>query len=120
VKPMPAMPGMPPNLPAHVAMTDTLIGLAIGSGEETTLKAAMTSDPKRQPLLVMGYSGAAFVQFAEQMKQSISAIEDPAQRAESERSMDMMLEMYKLIRRAEMQVEFDESGIVLYQSAEMN
>lgn len=120
VKLVPAMPGMPPGLPAHVAMTDKLIGLAIGAGEETTLKAAMSVDPARQPLLVIGYSGAAFLQFTQQMQPSLAAIEDPAKRAESERSMEMMRQMYAMIRRIDMRVEFDESGVVFHQAAEMN
>jgi hypothetical protein len=120
VKPVPMVAGMPPNLAAHAAMTDKLLGLAVGTGEEATLKAAMTVDPARQPLFVLGYSGEAFVQFSEQMKAATAGIEDDAQRAESERAMEMMKQVYALIRRIELRVEFEESGIAFHQTAEMN
>ena len=120
VKPLSALPGLPADMPAHVAMTDSLIGLAIGSGEEATLKNAMTVDAARQPLFVLGYSGEAFMQFTEQMKAATAAIEDPAQRAENERAMEMVRQAYAMIRRIEMRIEFEESGVAFHQSAEMN
>jgi hypothetical protein len=117
VHPLPAMPGMPPNLSAHAAMTDGLLGLSFGAGEEATLLDAMRTDAARQPLLVIGYSGEAFTQFADQMAATNAAIEDPASRAEAERSMEMMRAMYALIGRSDMSLEFDERGIVFRQSA---
>jgi hypothetical protein len=120
VQALPAMPGMPANLPAHVAMTDALIGIAVGAGEDATLKAAMQVDAAQQPLLVLGYSGAAFTQFAENMARSVAMIEDEAQRAESEQSVQMMRDMYALIGRIDMRVEFDERGIAIHQNARMN
>ena len=109
-----------PDVPAHARMTDTLLGIAAGQGEETTLAAAMTVDPKRQPLLVIGYSGAAFTQFMQTMADSTARIEDPAERAEAEQSMQVMRDMYALIRRIEMRVEFDEQGVAIHQAAAMN
>jgi hypothetical protein len=121
VQPLPALEGMPPDVPAHAAMTDKLLGLAVGAGEEATLKDAMTIDPARQPLLVIGYSGAAFTQFAKQMESTMLAVEqDEAKRAEAEQSMKMMRDMYALIRRIEVRVEFGENGIEFHQSATMN
>lgn len=109
-----------PDVPAHARMTDTLLGIAAGKGEEATLAAAMTVDPKRQPLLVIGYSGAAFTQFMQTMDDSTKDIEDADKRAETEQSMQMMRDLYALIRRIEMQVEFDEHGVAIHQAATMN
>lgn len=120
IQALPAMPGMPANLPAHVAMTDALIGIAVGAGEETTLQAAMQVDAAQQPLLVLGYSGAALTQFAENMARSTAAIQDDAKRAETEQSVQLMRDMYALIGRIDMRVEFDEHGIAIHQSATMN
>lgn len=121
VQPLPAMPGLPPSLPAHVAMTDTLLGIAVGAGEEATLAQAMTVNPAQQPLLVVGYSGAAFAQFFEQMQATMEAsADDDAEREELRRSTELMKQVYGMIRRIEMRVEFDETGIVFHQSADMN
>lgn len=109
-----------PDVPAHALMTDTLLGIAAGAGEETSLKAAMTLDPTRQPLISVGYSGAAFTQFMQSMTDATQAIEDPAKRAETEQSMQLMRDLYALIRRIETQVEFDEHGIAIRQAAQMN
>jgi hypothetical protein len=119
IRPVPALSGMPPDLVAHAAMTDTLLGLAVGKGEEATLKQAMTVDPAQQPLLVVGYTGAAFTRFAEQMQPSLQAIADPAERAETEQSMQMMRDMYALIDRVDVRVEFDADGVAIHQSATM-
>ena len=121
VKAVRPMPGMPTTMPAHVAMTDKLLGIAVGAGEEATLVQAMGINPAQQPLLVVGYSGAAFAQFFEQMQSTMEAAEeDEAKREEMRRSVEMMRKMYAMIRRIEMRVEFDETGVVIHQSADMN
>ena len=73
-----------------------------------------------QPLISVGYSGAAFTQFMQSMTDATQAIEDPAKRAETEQSMQLMRDLYALIRRIETQVEFDEHGIAIRQAAQMN
>jgi hypothetical protein len=108
-----------PDLPAHALMTDKLLGIAVGAGEETSLKAAMNVDPARQPLLVVGYSGEAFTQFMQSVTNTTQSIDDPAERAEIEQSMKLMRDLYALIGRIEMQLEFDEHGIAMTQSATM-
>ena len=121
VQPLPALEGMPANIPAFAAMGDGLLGLSFGAGEEATLKQALQIDTARQPLLVMGYSGAAFSQFMEKSMGATSAtIEDPAARAEAEQSLKMVRDMYALIRHIEMRVEFDQDGIAIHQVSELN
>lgn len=121
VLPLPALEGVPANVPAHAAMGDGLIGLSFGAGEEATLKQALTVDRARQPLFVMGYSGAAFSQFMEKsMAATNASIEDPAARAEAEESLKMVRDMYGLIRHIEMRVEFDEHGVAIHQVSSMN
>lgn len=121
VQPLPAMPGMPAAMPAHVAMTGTLLGIAVGTGEEATLAQAMTSNPTQQPVFVMGYAGAAFAQFFEQMQASLETLEsDPAKREELRRSTQMMTQVYGLMRRIQVRVEFDENGVLVEQTVQMN
>ena len=121
VLPLPALEGVPANVPAHAAMGDGLIGLSFGAGEEATLKQALTVDATRQPLLVMGYSGAAFSEFMDKsMGATNAAIEDPEARAEADQSLKMVRDMYALIRHIEMRVEFDENGVAIHQISSMN
>ena len=121
VQAVPPLAGTPvANLPTHAAMTDTLLGLSIGAGEEATLLDAMTVDPTRQPLLVVGYSGTAFNQIMQNMMETVPTGKDAAEQAEMEQTMKVMREMYALIRRVEMRVEFDEHGVAVHQSASMN
>ena len=102
-------------------MGDGLLGLSFGAGEEATLKQALRVDPARQPLLVMGYSGAAFSQFMEKsLAATHASIEDPAARAEAERSLQMVRDMYGLIRHIEMRLELDEHGVALHQVSQLN
>jgi hypothetical protein len=119
VQALPPMPGLPSHLPAHVAMNEQLLGIAFGAGQDAGLGAAMQSDPTRQPLLVLGYSGALISQFTEKMAQTTAAIADPEERAEAEQSMQAMRSMYALIGRIEMTVELDPDGIAIHQSATM-
>lgn len=121
VQPLPAMPGLPTNLPTHAVMDDGLLGLSFGTGEETTLKAALQVDATQQPLLVIGYSGAAFSQFMEKsMGATNASIQDPAARAEAEQSLKMVRDMYALIRHIGMRVDFDEHGVAVQQVSAMN
>jgi hypothetical protein len=53
-------------------------------------------------------------------KAATEAIADPAQRAENERAMELVKQAYAMIKRIEMRVEFEESGVAFHQSAEMN
>jgi hypothetical protein len=120
VQPLPALKNVPSTLPAFAAMTDSLIGVSFGVGEESSLSDAMKTDPARQPLLVIGYSGRAFLEFFDQFADTTAMIEDPVQREEAERGIQMMRAMYGLIDRIEMRVEFDADGIAIHQSATMN
>jgi len=121
VHPLPPLAGMPLSAPAHVAMTDRLLGIAIGAGEDATLKAAMASDPARQPLMAMGYSGAALMQFFEQIESQGLALEtDPAKQEETRQTLATMKKIYAMIGRIDMTMEFDATGVTFIQTAEMN
>jgi hypothetical protein len=114
---LPALPDMPPGMPAFAAMTKNVLGLAVGEGEDKDLPAYMNADPAQQPLLVLGYSGALFGQFNKIMLEQAAAIADPAEAAAQKEMAEMMAQMYGQIRRTEIRVEFGEHGIELHQSA---
>lgn len=120
VQPLPALPNVPADLPTFVAMTPGVLGLAFGQGEDADLGEYLTSDPTQQPLLVLGYSGALFADFTQSMLEQAAKEQDPAQRAEQEQAAKMMAQIYAHIRRADIRVEFSESGIEMHQSAELN
>lgn len=121
LQPLPPLPGAPAGYEGHVAMTANLLGIAIGKGEETGLKQAMQSDDAQQPLLVLGYSGAAFTRFFEQVQDKLpDAGNDDDARAEAERSVALMRQIYAMIGHIELRVELDGDGIAFHQLATMN
>lgn len=119
VQALPALPNVPGDVPTFVAMTDNVLGLAIGAGEDADLGDYLKSDAAQQPLLVLGYSGALFAQFNQLMLKQMETVDDPAVRAEQEQMAKVVAQIYAQIRRAEIRVEFSESGIEMHQSAEL-
>lgn len=121
---LPALPDVPAELPTWVAMNDHVLGLAIGPGEEADLADYLQVDPARQPLFVVGYSGALFAQFNRQvLEQAAAATADGADAAaleQQKQAAEMVSRMYAQIRRMEMRIEFGERGIELHQRATMN
>jgi hypothetical protein len=69
---------------------------------------------------VLGYSGALFAQFNEQMLAEAAASGDPAKLEEQKRMAEMIGRIYGQIERAEIRVEFGERGIEMHQSATLN
>jgi hypothetical protein len=117
---LPALPNVPNDLPGWVAMKEHVLGLAFGAGEDADLAEYLQVDPAQQPLIVLGYSGALFAQFNQQMLEQAAAIADPAEAEQQKQAAEMVARMYAQIRRMEMRVEFGERGIELHQRAEMN
>lgn len=120
VQALPPLPDMPPDMPAFAAMSKNVLALAVGAGEDKDLGEYLTADPARQPLLVLGYSGALFAQFNKIMLEQAAATTDPAEAAAQKEMAEMMAQMYGQIRRTEIRVEFGEHGIELHQSAELD
>lgn len=114
---LPPLPEFGVQVPAWVSMTDTLLGIGFGEGADAALPGYMDSDPDRQPLLVLGYSGRLYAALADIMDNGAAALPDPEARAEMEASAKMMREVYAAwIARAEMRVEFTEHGVEMLQS----
>jgi hypothetical protein len=117
---LPALPEMPAGMPAFAAMTKNVLGLAVGTGEDKDLAEYMSADPARQPLLVLGYSGALFAQFNKIMLEQAAAVADPAEAASQKEMAELMGQLYGQMRRTEIRLEFGEHGIEMHQSAELN
>src|SRR5580658_9350009 len=56
-KPLPPMPNLPVTAPMFAAMTDKVLGLAIGTGEDAKLANAMKVDDAKQPVIEFGAKG---------------------------------------------------------------
>jgi hypothetical protein len=118
-KPMPPLPMLPPNTPVFAAMTDKLLAVSVGAGEDAKLGAAMKLDDSQQPLLAAGAKGDIYHLIAKQMRKSAQTTQDPEAKAMFERqakSMDMEADWF---RRAEIRVEPTEQGIELRETVEM-
>lgn len=120
VQPLPVLPDMPMQLPTWVAMNDTVLALAIGEGEDADLAEYLATDPSQQPLLVLGYSGELFARFNRQMLERAGDDANPEAAAAQKQSIEMISQLYAQIRRTELRIEFDEHGVVMAQTADMN
>jgi hypothetical protein len=118
-KALPSLPGLPPNTPVFAAMTDKLLAISIGAGEDAKLAAAMKLDDTQQPLLAAGARSDIYHLIAKQMRKTAQTQQDPQTQAMMERqakSMDMEADWFK---RAELRIETTEQGIELHESIDM-
>ena len=118
-KALPPLPMLPPNTPVFAAMTDKLLAVSIGTGEDAKLGAAMKLDDAQQPLLAAGAKGDIYHLIAKQMRKSAQSLPDPDAKAMMERqakTMDMEAEWFQ---RAEIRIEPTEQGIELRESVDM-
>lgn len=120
VQPLPVLPDLPMQLPTWVAMNDTVLALAIGEGEDADLADYLATDASQQPLLVLGYSGELFARFNRQMLERAGDDANPEAAAAQKQSIEMISQLYAQIRRTELRIEFDERGVVMAQTADMN
>lgn len=119
--PLPADVAPPGTPPAWVAMSDKVLGIAIGDGEQETLQqfiAAPAGSPA--PLLTFGYSGRFFETVAEA---SLAAMEqtDPVEREKAERAMKMMRDVYsKILKRTDFTLLLTDRGVEVRDTMEFN
>jgi hypothetical protein len=116
---LPPIPGAP-AMPAWASMTGQLLGIGFGEGADMQLAGYMQSDPARQPLIVIGYSGDLYHAIADVMDTAAGSLPDDDARADMQRQATMMREVYaQTLERGEMRVEFTSHGIELLQDVRM-
>lgn len=118
-KQLPPMPNLPIQAPMFAAMTDKVLGIAIGAGEDAKLAEAMKSDPAQQPLLAAGGRGELYHLLADMMRKSAQGMGD----AEAQQSMQeqaKVMDMYaSFIKHVDLTVDLTEQGIELHESVNL-
>ncbi|MBS0193846.1 MAG: hypothetical protein JSR34_06340 [Proteobacteria bacterium] len=119
-KALPPMPNLPINAPIFAAMTDKVLALSLGAGEDARIADAMKLDPAQQPLLAGGARGDLYHVIAAYMRKGADAISDPKAKEMMQRqatAMDMYANWFK---RVDMTVELTDQGIELHESVDTN
>lgn len=118
-KALPAIPGMPLNAPMFAAMTDKLLAISIGTGEEAKLGSALKLDEAQQPLFVIGAKGEVYHLLAQAMRKSAHAATAPASQKMLEQQAKMMDMYAEWFKRADIRVELTEQGIEMHEAVNM-
>lgn len=117
---LPAMPGVPPELQAHAASSDKVIGIGVGGDDiKAALPSLLQADPNQQPLFVMGLSSGFYVKLADAMAASAEMTSDGDPKAAEllKKQAELMRELYtKLFDRIDYRIELSERGIEFHQT----
>ncbi len=116
-KALPPMPNLPVNAPMFAAMTDKLLSVSIGTGEDAKLGDAMKLDDAQQPLFAGGAKGEVYHLVAQFQRKAAAAISDPAMKQSMEQQAKMMDMQADWFKRVDLSVELTEQGIELHESA---
>jgi len=115
-KQLPPMPNLPVKDPMFVAMTDKVLALSIGTGEEAKLPAAMKSDPAQQPLAVFGAKGDIYHLIAQIQRKAGRLTSDPNAQQMAEQQAKMMDAYAKWIKHLDLRLDLTETGIEFKES----
>lgn len=118
-KALPPIPGSPLTQPMQAAMTDKMLGISIGAGEEAKLGDMMKVDPAQQPLFAAGGKGAVYHVFAQFMRKMDASMPDAASKQSIEQQAKMMDLYADWFKRIDMRVELTETGIELLETVDM-
>ena len=118
-KPLPAMPNLPVNAPMFAAMTDKLLAVSIGTGEDAKLGDAMKLDDAQQPLFVGGAKGEVYHLIAQFQRKTAATITDPTIKQSMEQQAKMMDMQADWFKRVDLRVELTEQGIELHEAVKV-
>ncbi len=118
-KAIPPMPNLPINAPMFAAMTDKLLAISFGTGEDAKLGAAMKLDDAQQPLLAFGAKGDIYHLIAQYQRKTAAAISDPAMKQSLEQQAKMMDMQADWFKRIDVRVELTDLGIELHESVDV-
>jgi hypothetical protein len=118
-KALPTLPNLPINAPLFAAMTDKLLAISIGTGEDAKLATAMKLDDAQQPLFAGGAKGEVYHLIAQTMRKGAKAASDPDAQKMMEQQAKMMDMYADWFKRADIRVELTEQGIELHETVDM-
>jgi len=118
--PLPAELAPPGTPPTHAAMTETALGIAVGEGEEASMSAFLNAAPGNPPpLFTFGY-GAQFFETIAQAGMMGLADKSPEERAETERGLKLMQDVYgKILDHLDVSVLLTERGVEMRQTMKL-
>jgi len=117
-KQLPQMPNLPVNAPMFAAMTDKLLSISIGTGEEAKLGDAMKLDDAQQPLFAGGAKGEVYHLIAQFQRKTAATMTDPAIKQSMEQQAKMMDMQADWFKRVDIRVELTDAGIELRESVD--
>ena len=116
-KALPAIPSLP-GVSLSAEMTDKLLAVSFGTGEDARLGDAMKLDNAQQPLFAFGAKGEVYHLFAQYMRKGAQSLGD----ANAQKTMEQqakMMDMYAdWFKRVDIRVELTEQGIELHESVD--
>ncbi|MEO7477991.1 MAG: hypothetical protein ABIT64_02025, partial [Lysobacteraceae bacterium] len=118
-KAVPPSPNIPIQEPISAAMTDKLLAISIGAGEDAKLGDAMKIDPAQQPLFAGGARGELYHLIADTMRKQAKTMGDAdAQKAMEQQAatMDMYANWFKRVQGS---VELTDLGIEFHETVDM-
>jgi hypothetical protein len=118
-KALPPIQGSPLTQPMQAAMTDKMLGVSIGAGEEAKLGDMMKIDPAQQPLFAGGAKGEVYHVFAQYMRKLSASMPEPASKQSMEQQAKMMDMYADWFKRIDVRVELTDTGIELLETVDM-
>jgi len=115
---LPAIPDVDIQVPTWVTATSNMLGIAFGAGADADIAARMKSDPADQPLFVMGYDGALYMQFMQQvMKRAVEDAKSDEERAELEQTTAVVSQIYgEWFQHLGIRIDITDDGIAMTQN----
>jgi hypothetical protein len=117
-KQLPPMPNLPVAEPMFAAMTDKVLALSIGQGEEAKLAGAMKSDAAQQPIVEFGAKGDIYHLIAQYQRKTAKTMSDPSSQQMVEQQAKMMDTYAQWIKHIDVRVELTDAGIELKESVD--
>ena len=118
-KALPPSPNLPIQEPISAAMTDKLLAISIGAGEDAKLGDAMKIDATQQPLFAGGARGELYHLIATTMRKQAKNLGDAdAQKAMEQQAMAM--DMYATwFKRVQGSIDLTDQGIEFHETVDM-
>ncbi|MEO5596258.1 MAG: hypothetical protein ABIQ97_03850, partial [Lysobacteraceae bacterium] len=118
-KPLPAIPGMPLTQPMQAAMTDKLLAVSVGVGEEAKIPQMLKLDAAQQPLFAAGAKGEVYRLLAQIQRKTAASMADPEQKQMMEQQAKLMEGYADWFKRMDMMVDLTEKGIEFRETIDM-
>ncbi len=118
-KPLPAIPGMPLTQPMQAAMTDKLLAVSVGAGEEAKIPQILKLDDAQQPVFAAGAKGEVYRLLAQIQRKTAATMADPEQKQMMEQQAKLMEGYADWFKRMDMMVDLTEKGVEFRETIDM-